>query len=496
MAGVSDLKYQWTTSTTAPAASTFTTTYMLKKSNGTGDYYLWILAKDKLGNQTITKSNVFKLDNTIPSTCTITGLPTDWTTSATLTVSGTDNESGVSGYSWDGTNYSTTKTKLITANGTYTAYVKDKAGNIKKCNATITKIDALAPTAPVITGGTGQWQSYNQVVWNTTDSTAASGIKKYQYCINSSNTTTGCSWSDLYNNMDKNPNDTAIDGMDVAFYHQIKVDLINAYKGNVHSLYSHYLSNGKAEGRSISCTGSCSWIRNAQNISKNGESYVFFRAISNSGLTSSASNSVHLKIDTVTPTISIPSQTAYITSPSLVYTSSFGISGGTVSCINTSNNNAAVTTFNSIGILGQSTITCTAISGAGTKVSSTGNIIINGEYWYGYGLYGTNGAYQSGTSVIIPTNGIQYGPYTSINPGCYQVWYDGNNLNVGSQIFDAMTNNVAFYQIKNLNFISANANYYLNFTSQANYVETRIINSTSSTITVNKIYIWYKGSSC
>lgn len=56
------LKYQWTTSTTAPTEASFTTAF----TNGgsisrgtTGTYYLWILAKDVAGNTTITRTNVF-----------------------------------------------------------------------------------------------------------------------------------------------------------------------------------------------------------------------------------------------------------------------------------------------------------------------------------------------------------------------------------------------------------------------------------------------------
>ena len=578
LSGTNTLKYQWTTSTTAPAASTFTTSFTngstITKSDGTGSYYLWILATDNAGNQAITRSNVFNLDNTAPTcsisgnptdwtqsatltatgsdshsglssvvftgttsasktvtsngsvsatvtdkagntntcsanvtkidtekpTCTITGLPTSWTTNATLTVNGTDNESGISGYSWDGTNYSTTKTKSITANGTYTAYVKDKAGNIKNCSATITKIDAVSPTAPVITGGTGQWQSYNQVVWNTTDSTAASGIKKYQYCINSSNTTTGCSWSDLYNNTDKNPNDTAIDGMDVAFYHQSNVDLINAFKGNVHSLYSHYLSNGKAEGRSISCTGSCSWIRNAQNISKNGESYVFFRAISNSGLTSSASNSIHLKIDTVIPTVTFTKTAENINSTALVYSTTYGQSGGSTSCINASNNNKTVTTFNSIGILGPSTITCTAKSNAGLSATITSNITINGTFQAGNKLYSLSPAYQSGTSIIIPNGGTQYGPYMPVKKGCYIVSIHGTNLDKCPSCYHVYESNSTgvISEPQTLNYINTNATYYViaSQNTSGSGLETVIINNSNYQITVDSIEIVYRGSSC
>ena len=290
LSGTNTLKYQWTTSTTAPAANTFTTSFTngstITKSEGTGSYYLWILATDNAGNQTITRSNVFNLDNTAPTcsisgnptdwtqsatltatgsdshsglssvvftgttsasktvtsngsvsatvtdkagntntcsanvtkidtekpTCTITGLPTSWTTSATLTVNGTDNESGISGYSWDGTNYSTTKTKSITANGTYTAYVKDKVGRIQSCSASVTKIDNEGPTKPTISLYNGSGGSisgfYTSGSWTTSDvmtrvqsNDAGAGIQKYQYSHDGVNWSEGyTSWSYAYYN--------------------------------------------------------------------------------------------------------------------------------------------------------------------------------------------------------------------------------------------------------------------------------------------------------
>lgn len=65
------LEYQWTTSTTAPTEASFTTTFtnggtINSPAGVNGGYYLWILAKDTVGNTMIEKSNVFNLDNTAP----------------------------------------------------------------------------------------------------------------------------------------------------------------------------------------------------------------------------------------------------------------------------------------------------------------------------------------------------------------------------------------------------------------------------------------------
>src|SRR5690606_17895326 len=71
----SSLKYLWSTSTAEPSDSSFTSSF----SNGgtitspsvTGEYYLWIIAKDTSGNTKKSRSNVFRLDNTPP---TISGI--------------------------------------------------------------------------------------------------------------------------------------------------------------------------------------------------------------------------------------------------------------------------------------------------------------------------------------------------------------------------------------------------------------------------------------
>jgi uncharacterized protein (TIGR02145 family) len=73
----SSLKYQWTTSTTAPTEASFSTTFtnggtISSQAGVSGGYYLWILAKDSVGNTTITRTNIFNLDNTAPVITSVT----------------------------------------------------------------------------------------------------------------------------------------------------------------------------------------------------------------------------------------------------------------------------------------------------------------------------------------------------------------------------------------------------------------------------------------
>ena len=149
LSGISTLKYQWTNSTNQPAASTFTNTFAsgdtLTKSDGTGDYYLWILAIDNAGNQIITKSNIFKLDNNAPS-CNWSGEATTYRTSADITVTCKDQESGclntTNSKTW---NYKETK---VTDEVSYT--ISDNAGNTTTCAKTINVyVDTTPPTCNI-----------------------------------------------------------------------------------------------------------------------------------------------------------------------------------------------------------------------------------------------------------------------------------------------------------------------------------------------------------
>lgn len=109
-----------------------------KYQNGT--YYIWI--KDNSGN--ISKAYTLIIDNidTITPTCLIkTDNDGITSKSKTLTIITTDEDVLENGYSWDNITYKENKTLTITTNKTYTAYVKDKAGNIGNCSITITSIN-------------------------------------------------------------------------------------------------------------------------------------------------------------------------------------------------------------------------------------------------------------------------------------------------------------------------------------------------------------------
>ena len=128
------------------------TTWTLTTALNDGTYYWRVREKDSLNRYSdYTDTKSFVVDTT-PPTCVISWNPTSWqNTNATLTVTMDDANVKTDGYSWDNSTYSSSKTHEVSANWTYTAYVKDKAWNEWTCSETVTKIDTTAPNVWTIT---------------------------------------------------------------------------------------------------------------------------------------------------------------------------------------------------------------------------------------------------------------------------------------------------------------------------------------------------------
>lgn len=98
------VRYLWTQSTSAPAESSFpsgnrfTSGQTITKSDSSGNnWYLWVLAKDLAGNTTITRSNVFYLDNTAPVISSF-GRTSNGVNNVTFTANASDAHSGIRTY--------------------------------------------------------------------------------------------------------------------------------------------------------------------------------------------------------------------------------------------------------------------------------------------------------------------------------------------------------------------------------------------------------------
>jgi len=196
----------------------------------------------------------------IPTAPTIIGGSTSWSTSAkTISVSvESASPVGIKNYQYciststsscDGTwtdLANGTKSISVSTPGTRYTYFRavNKNGIIGKASSyQITKIDTGAPTAPTITGGSTNWSTSAKTISVSTESSAASGINNYQYCISTSTDSCNGTWTDL------------------------------------------------ASGTK------------SKSISTNGTRYIYFRAISGAGKIGTISEYQITKIDTSNPTV-------------------------------------------------------------------------------------------------------------------------------------------------------------------------------------------------
>ena len=133
-------------------------------------------------------------DNIEPTINSVTGNVAEWTKEdVTLTISATDNESGIAEYSFDdGENWQTANSKTYTANTSdIKIKVKDNAGNITSYEETlyIDKIDKTAPTITISPNGVTTSQSQNVTI--TVEDNGGSGLNSnnsYQYQLGTSST--------------------------------------------------------------------------------------------------------------------------------------------------------------------------------------------------------------------------------------------------------------------------------------------------------------------
>ena len=105
---------------------------------------------DNAGNTTTMNVRVF-IDRIKP-TVTVTGNPTDWKTSATLTVKASDSESGLASVKIGNASLTLTNgsaTYKVTNNGTYKFVATDKAGNTTTNSVVVSKVDSTAPSVKV-----------------------------------------------------------------------------------------------------------------------------------------------------------------------------------------------------------------------------------------------------------------------------------------------------------------------------------------------------------
>lgn len=105
-------------------------------SNGTYS----VSVRDRAGNEASGSVTVSNIDRTAP-TVSLSKSTDDWTEEGvTLSASASDDLSGIAGYSFGGSEYSSTSSWTVTSNGTYSVSVIDKAGNEASASVTVSKI--------------------------------------------------------------------------------------------------------------------------------------------------------------------------------------------------------------------------------------------------------------------------------------------------------------------------------------------------------------------
>lgn len=105
-------------------------------SNGTYS----VSVRDNAGNEASGSVTVSNIDKTAP-TVSLSKSTDDWTEEGvTLSASASDDLSGIAGFSFGGSEYSSTSSWTVTSNGTYSVSVIDKAGNEASASVTVSKI--------------------------------------------------------------------------------------------------------------------------------------------------------------------------------------------------------------------------------------------------------------------------------------------------------------------------------------------------------------------
>ena len=144
------MKYLWRQSEETPGEKEFTQKFTngetISKKEGDGQWYLWILAEDQVGNRSIVKSNAFNLDNTAPEVeiSQNPSIPTKEKVIVTITANEEIQE--VEGWTLSENKQELTKEYTENTKGIEKLSVKDMAENEVVVDIEVTNIDNQAPT--------------------------------------------------------------------------------------------------------------------------------------------------------------------------------------------------------------------------------------------------------------------------------------------------------------------------------------------------------------
>ena len=145
------LKYQWIQSETDPTKESFIEDFengqTITKNTGDGKWYLWVYAKDNVGNETITRSGIFNFDNTAPNGSIEYSTKNPTKENVIVTITSNEEIQEVEG--WMLSSDKKVLTKEYSKNIKEAITIKDLAGNETEANIEINNIDKVAPNVKV-----------------------------------------------------------------------------------------------------------------------------------------------------------------------------------------------------------------------------------------------------------------------------------------------------------------------------------------------------------
>ena len=230
------------------------------------------------------------------------------------------------------------------------------------------------------------------------------------------------------------------------------------------SHYEYFLTQNEEEIPNVE-TEATGVTDNRIEISSDGETYVYYRAVALNGDVSGWSERVIARVDSQSPKLIMLDNGTYSpTSSESIYSVEFGPSGGNVKCINKTALDASVTTFVSIEGVGTYTIECTARSTTGIEVHDSKTYTLSGSVFSStrYGLPDASDSHYGNGIEIIQQNHIQFGPYFRATSGCYKVTYYGSNLGDTCLIVDAYQHRPgAYYGLRSFTRSNTTFSYYI-----------------------------------
>ena len=146
-----ELKYRWVQGEAEPLENEFSEEFIngssIEKTTGDGEWYLWILAKDKVENVTISKEGPFVFDNTGAKVEIVYSSKNPTNKNVMVTINADEQIQEITG--WTLSSDKKTLTKEYSANTKETVTIKDLAGNETQATIEINNIDKTAPTINV-----------------------------------------------------------------------------------------------------------------------------------------------------------------------------------------------------------------------------------------------------------------------------------------------------------------------------------------------------------